>query len=113
VANDQVVELTVKPQRYIYWWAALSIALVVALGATTLAWASSQQSNRTAHAVQGSCQFFKDLSALPIAPNSTRALLTIIADARIAYTTGECQRSKGVLPPPDVRVVPYLSERRP
>lgn len=44
-------QLTHRPQRYIYFWAALSIVLVIALGGVTLAWASSRKSNSTADCV--------------------------------------------------------------
>lgn len=101
-----------KSQRYIGWWLGLCIALCVALAAMTLAWVSSQQSNRTSRAIQGSCQFYRDLSELPITPTATRPLLVLIADARIAYNTAECYRNRGQLLSPDPRVALILRERR-
>lgn len=94
--------------RVIYWWAAVCCVLVIAVGGLTTALLAGQRVDHTAHAVQGSCQFYRDLSAVPLTPTSSRALLTIIADARVAYDTADCPLVKGKLPPPDPRVAALL-----
>lgn len=94
--------------RLIYWWASICCVLVLAVGALTTALLASRAADHSTHAVQGSCQFYRDLAAVPIAPTSTKALLTIIADARVAYDTADCPLIKGKLPPADARVKPLL-----
>lgn len=84
--------------------------LILACGGLTLGLLGNMRANRATAAVQGSCQFFRDLTELPITDKSTEPLLRIVADARVAYTTGDCQASKGKLDPPNSRVIRYLPE---
>lgn len=94
--------------RFLLRMAVLCALLIIACGGLTLGFLGEQHANHANKAVAGSCQFFRDLSSVPIAPSSTRALLSIIADARVAYETAGCQETKGELPPPDARVLPYI-----
>lgn len=82
--------------------------LILACGGLTLGLLGTMRASRAESAVQGSCQFFRDLTALPVTAKSTEPLLRIVADARVAYVTGECRSTKGPLGPPDPRVVPFL-----
>jgi len=73
---------------------------------------AASQANQAAidanRAVAGSCQFYHDIASVPILPTSTKALLTLIADARGAYETADCAPTHGALPALDPRVKPYL-----
>lgn len=87
---------------------ALCVGLILTCGGLALGLIAVNQSNQTRAAVQGSCQFFKDLSELPTDADSKQVLLLIIADSRVAYVTGKCESAKGKLQPPDARVRPLL-----
>lgn len=95
--------------RQLVWrlTAALSVA-ILAIGVLGLSLLAVDKANRTSKQVQGSCQFYRDLSQLPLSPTSTRVLFTIIADARVAYEIGDCERVKGKLPAADPRVTALL-----
>jgi hypothetical protein len=62
-------------------------------------------SNKAGASVQASCQFWHDLSQVPLSDTSTRVVFTIIADARIAYAGLGCSPA---LPPADPRVAALL-----
>jgi len=88
----------------------LCAALVIAL----VAQGSADKANR---GIQGSCQFWRDMTSLPIgdpdpAKDAARKVLfTIMADARVAYSVQKCEASFGVLQAPDKRILPYLPQR--
>lgn len=84
--------------------------LILACGGLTLGLLGTMQASRATSAVQGSCQFFRDLTELPVTDKSTEPLLRLVADARVAYVTAACRASKGPLPAPDSRVVRFLPE---
>src|SRR6266704_2078304 len=85
----------------------LCATLVIAL----VAQGSADKANR---GIQGSCQFWRDMAALPIgdpdpAKDATRKVLfTIMADSRVAYNVQKCEGTYGELQAPDKRLLPYL-----
>lgn len=127
--------------RFALRMAALCTVLIIACGGLTFGYLGQRHANRATEvagqasdaaskanqaaadasraaadatrAIAGSCQFYHDIASIPIVPTSTKALLTIIADARGGYDTADCQRTHGPLPPMDPRVTPYLSHSPP
>lgn len=87
---------------------AFGVVCIIAITALIYAYVGERKSDRTSVAVQGSCQFWHDLSQLPLSDSSTKVAFTIIADARIAYAHQGCTALTGSLPLPDPRVVPFL-----
>ena len=94
--------------RFILRMAVLCAVLLIACGGLTLGYLGERHANQASQAVAGSCRFYRDLAGVPIAQTSSKALLTIIADARQAYETARCEQKLGDLPTPDPRVVPYI-----
>ncbi len=87
---------------------AACFVLILLCAALGLALSAQSAANRANTSVRGSCQFWRDLSQLPLAANSTKVAFTIIADSRIAYARQACPNHLGDLPKPDPRVVPFL-----
>ena len=108
--------------RFLLRMSVLCALLLMVTGALALAYIGERHANQASHvaheanavavqateAVAGSCQWYRDVAALPIAPGASKPLLILIADARGAYETARCDRTKGKLPTPDKRIVPYL-----
>lgn len=87
------------------WRLAVSLAVaVVVIAVLGLSLLAVTKANRISKEVLGSCQFYRDLSQVPLPATPTKALLTILADARSAYLIGGCESVKGPLPAADPRV---------
>lgn len=87
---------------------AMCVCLFLIVGALGIALSAKDTASSATTSVRGSCQFWRDLSQVPLSPASGKPLLTIIADARIAYARQGCANLNGQLPAPDPRVKPFL-----
>lgn len=94
--------------KFLARMAVLCAVLLIACGALAVGLIAQLNANRATAAVQGSCQFYRDLSELPVTAKSTEPLLRIVADARVAYDVADCGSSRGKLAPADPRIIPYL-----
>lgn len=103
--------LHLKPagvDKYTWRIAKVAITALVCLSLSALAIVAFVVSIHSRAQVQASCGLYRDLATIQIAPDSKPTLFQIVADGRVAYVTGGCSHVKGPLPPPDVRIKPYL-----
>jgi hypothetical protein len=95
-------------ERGVYKLAGLCVLLILLCSALGIGLSAVARANRAQTGVQGSCQFWRDLSNLPLTKTSSVIAFTIVADSRIAYVTQDCADKFGKLQKPDPRVLPYL-----
>lgn len=81
----------------------VAVAALLAIGVVALSGFVLSREDR--NAIHGTCQFWSDLSQIPLTAASSKTALTIVADARVSYQRQKCTPA---LPSPDPRVVPYL-----
>ncbi|HEY2088593.1 MAG TPA: hypothetical protein VGH54_21560 [Mycobacterium sp.] len=95
-------------ERGVFKIVAFCVFLTLVCGALGLALSAQSNANKAQFGLHGSCQFWRDLSDLPLPANSTKVAFSIVADSRVAYTRQSCDVELGALPAPDPRVLPYL-----
>jgi hypothetical protein len=94
-------------QRYLKM-AGLCLVLLLIVGALAVALQAQARATRAQTQSQASCQFYRDIATAKIPDKTTSLGLTILADSRIAYITGDCVQKLGPLTASDQRLWPYL-----
>lgn len=87
---------------------AICVVAIILAAVGWLAWSAKSTATSASTGIQGSCEWWHDVAILPLTQTTSKTVLTLVADARIAYTKQDCAADTGQLPAPDPRVALLL-----